>query len=493
MLRGTTITTDGAPMTFRPNSPALLAGALLLAACAINPATGRRELMMVSQEQEAAMGREYDPQIVASMGLYPDTALQRYVAALGQRLAAQSERPNLQWTFRVIDDPVVNAFAVPGGYIYITRGIMAHFNSEAQLAAVIGHEIGHVTARHSAAQMSRQQIAQLGLVVGSMASEQIAQNAQAASAGLGMLFLKYGRDDENEADALGLRYMRRTSYDVREMPGVFTMLGSISAASGAEPVPNWMSSHPAPADREQRMQTAIARIPADSVGTIVERDSYLRRLNNVVYGENPRSGYFIGQRFKHPDLKFTLTFPDGWTTQNETQAVRAISAAKDALIQMTLSKAPTPDSAMRAFGARQGMQLGAVQRPGVTGFTSSMAPFGAVAGADTVRGAAMFIQHGGLVFELLAYGPAAKWSSQREVAERTLRSFAVLTEPAALAVQPQRLQIVRLDRQTSIEGLLRQRPSPLTAAQLGLLNQIGISDVLSAGTSVKWVTGAVPP
>ena len=480
-------------MPVRLLARASLAGALLLAACAVNPATGRRELMMVSQEQEAAMGREYDPQIVASMGLYPDTALQSYVAGLGAKLAAQSERPNLQWTFRVIDDPVVNAFAVPGGYIYITRGILAHFNSEAQLVAVLGHEIGHVTARHSAAQMSRQQLAQIGLVVGSLASEQIAQNAQAASAGLGMLFLKYGRDDENEADALGLRYMRRTAYDVREMPGVFAMLGSISAASGAEPVPNWQSSHPAPADREARMQRFIAQIPADSVGTIVERDSYLRRLANVVYGDNPRNGYFVGQRFKHPELKFTLTFPDGWATQNETQAVRAMSATKDAAIQLTLSKAATVDSAVRAFAARQGMQLGVLQRPGVTGFTSSMAPFGVIAGADTLRGAAMFIQHGGLVFELLAYAPAAKWSAQQGAAERALKSFAVLTERAALEVQPQRLQIVRLDRQTSIEVLLRQQPSPLTAAQLGLLNQMGHSDVLPAGTSLKWVTGSVPP
>src|SRR5438093_2557951 len=153
----------------RPCPPLLLvAGAAL--ACATNPATGARQIMLVSESQEIAMGRDYDKQVAASIGLYADTALQRWIQQFGTRLAATSERPKLPWTFRVVDDPVVNAFALPGGYIYVTRGILAHLNSEAELAGVVGHEIGHVTARHPASQTSKQQLAPLGLAVASIAS-----------------------------------------------------------------------------------------------------------------------------------------------------------------------------------------------------------------------------------------------------------------------------------------------------------------------------------
>jgi len=131
----------------------LIAGTL--AGCARNPATGHNELMLVSESQEIAMGQQYDSQVVATIGLYPDPALQSYIQTLGKRLAATSERPNLPWTFRVVDDPAVNAFAVPGGFVYVTRGILAHMNNEAQLATVVGHEIGHVPARHTAAEMSK--------------------------------------------------------------------------------------------------------------------------------------------------------------------------------------------------------------------------------------------------------------------------------------------------------------------------------------------------
>src|SRR4029077_3070744 len=145
----------------------LIAGAL--AGCARNPATGHNELMLVSESQEIAMGQQYDSQVVATIGLDPDPGPQSYSPTLGKRLAATSERPNLPWTFRVVDDPAVNAFAVPGGFVYVTRGLLAHLTSEAELASVVGHEIGHVTARHTAAEMSKQQLMGLGLAIGSMA------------------------------------------------------------------------------------------------------------------------------------------------------------------------------------------------------------------------------------------------------------------------------------------------------------------------------------
>src|SRR5256885_15956396 len=185
---------------------ALVAAGLLVAGCARSPATGKNELMLVSESQEIQMGQQADSGVIASIGLYPDQALQSYVMDLGKKLAATSERPNLPWTFRVVDDPAVNAFAIPGGFVYVTRGILAHMTNEAELATVMGHEIGHVTARHTAHEMSKQELAQLGLAVGSMASAQVAQYAGLAGQALQVLFLKFSRDDENQADALGVRY-----------------------------------------------------------------------------------------------------------------------------------------------------------------------------------------------------------------------------------------------------------------------------------------------
>src|SRR4029077_11437358 len=201
---------------------ALLA-ALGAAGCALNPATGAGQLMLISEPQEIAMGRDYDQQVAASIGLYADNAWQHWIQQFGAQLPATSERPNLPWTFHIVDDPVVNAFALPGGYIYVTRGILAHLTSEAELGGVVGHEIGHVTARHSVSQLSKQQLAQLGLAVGSIASPDFGRYAGLAGQALGVLFLKYSRDNESQADDLGLRYMRRANYDPREMPHVFEM------------------------------------------------------------------------------------------------------------------------------------------------------------------------------------------------------------------------------------------------------------------------------
>ena len=201
-------------------------------ACARNPVTGKNELALVSESQEIAMGQEYAQQIVKSMGVYQDQKVQDYVSNLGKTLAAKSERPNLPWAFYVMDDPTVNAFALPGGSIFVTRGILTHMNNEAELVGVLGHEIGHVTARHSVQQMSRQQLAQIGLGVGSILSSTVAQYAGLASQGLGVLFLKYGRDAESQSDQLGFKYMVHEGYDPSAMATMFQTLERVSRAGG---------------------------------------------------------------------------------------------------------------------------------------------------------------------------------------------------------------------------------------------------------------------
>jgi len=461
--------------------------------CAVNPATGSRQLMLISESQEIAMGREYDQEVAASIGLYPDSGLQRWIQQFGARLAATSERPNLPWTFHVVDDPVVNAFALPGGYIYVTRGILAHLNSEAELAGVVGHEIGHVTARHSVSQLSKQQLAQIGLAVGTIASPEFERFAGLASAGLGVLFLKFSRDAERQADDLGLRYMRRASYDPREMPHVFEMLTRVSQAQGGGRVPEWLATHPDPENRRGRIEQEIAAAPQDFTGVAVNRDTYLRRLDGLVFGNNPREGYFKENQFFHPDLRFRMTFPEGWTTNNGKQAVVAVSPQKDALVEVSLAKEQTADAAARAFLSQKGFTSGYPVRTSIGGLPAVSAGFAAATEGGTLRGTAVFVEHGGAVYRLLGYAPEARWPTVQPTAERALQTFARLTDPVALAVQPQRVDIVRLDQRATIEELARKRPSPVPAATLALVNQVEPQTPLEPGRLVKWIVGPALP
>src|SRR5688500_19971184 len=234
-------------------------GLLLFTSCAKNPVTGKRDLMLLSESQEVAMGKQSDPDIIKFFGIYDDKNLQKFIEEKGQQMAAVSHRKNLQYQFKIVDSPVVNAFAVPGGYVYFTRGIMAHFNNEAEFAGVLGHEIGHIPARHSAKQYSDAQLAQIGLIAGSVISPEFAQLADVASTGVQLLFLKFGRDAESQSDKLGVEYSTKIGYDAAEMAGFFQTLDRLSSKAGGEEVPTFLSTHPDPADREEK----VAKLAAD--------------------------------------------------------------------------------------------------------------------------------------------------------------------------------------------------------------------------------------
>ena len=466
-----------------------LSAMALTTGCSRNPATGHRELNLVSEGQEIQMGQEGAAQVDAQLGIYNDAGLNAYVNRVGQRLAAASERPNLPWTFKVVDDPAINAFALPGGPIYVTRGILATMENEAELAMVLGHEIGHVTARHSAAQMSQQQLAQLGLAVGSIVSPTVARYGQIASAGLGLLMLKYGRDDERQADGLGLRYIRRTNYDARQADDVFLVLDRQSQAAGGERVPTWLSTHPDPGNRAEWIQSEVATIPADSVGRTVNANEFMQQLDGMIYGPNPREGFFRGAQFFHPDMRFKLVFPEGWQTQNLKQGVVAVSREQDAIIQLALAQENSADAAARAFFSQQGVQGSSASRGTINGLPAVAGPFAAQTENGVINGSVAFIEHGGAVFGLLAYAPNARWSAYQSVAERTIRSFEVLSDQAALNVQPLRIDLVRIDRSTTLEALIRTRPAAVPVATLALINQVEPQTPLEAGRTVKWVVG----
>ena len=471
---------------------ALVATGLLFAGCARNPATGKNELMLVSESQEIQMGQQADSQVIASIGLYPDQALQSYIMDLGKKLAATSERPNLPWTFRVVDDPAVNAFAIPGGFVYVTRGILAHMTNEAELATVVGHEIGHVTARHTAHQISREQVANLGLAIGSIASSQVGKYAGLASQALSVLFLKFSRENENTADALGVRYSSRANYDSRQMDSVMSMLDRIESGSGGR-LPEWLATHPNPGNRIQHINSVLAQTNKDFTGATINRDAYERRLDGMIFGPNPREGFFKGGEFYHPDLRFHMSFPSGWQTMNSKSAVAAQSPQQDAVIEVTLAQGSNPDQAARSFLSTQGIQAGTLTRSNVNGLTAAAAPFAAATDNGTLQGNAVFIQYGSNVYRLLAYGPQATWGNNQAAAQRALSSFGPESDPAILNVQPQHVSLFTLDRRTTIVELARQRPAPVPVSTLALINQVQDSTTLEPGRIMKWVVGQQLP
>ena len=477
-------------MTFRAPRTVLLTTVLVcavaLSGCTLNPATGERQLTLMSEAQEVAMGRQAEPQVLASFGEYPDEGWQTYVNDLGQQLAAASERPHLPWAFHVLDDPLVNAFAYPGGYIYITRGILSHFNSEAELVSVLGHEIGHVTARHSVEQMSQQQLAQLGLGVAAAASEDFRPYAGYAAAGLQVLFLKFGRDDERQSDDLGLRYMTRAGYDPNQMPNVFQTFDRMQDESGQQ-VPDWQSTHPDPADRVGRIQAQIVQLPPDLQNGKIGREGYLRRLEGLTFGENPRAGYSVGNVFYHPDMAFKMTFPDGWTIVNQRQAAGAISPDQDALVVLTLARENSATEATRAFFEPENVQPGGRWRDSFYNFNAT--------GSDgsLLRGVVGFIKHRDVVFQLVAYAGPDDFSGYGNRMRRSLASFGALRDHRYLDVQPARVEIVKLPRAMSFGDFLKRYPSNAKDSRVAIINNVDLDQNLEKGRLMKRIVGGELP
>jgi predicted Zn-dependent protease len=466
----------------------------MTAACAINPVSGRRELALVSESQEIAMGRQGAADVKASIGLYADPPLQSYVSQIGQTLAAKTERPQLAWEFHVLDDASVNAFALPGGFIFVTRGLLTHLTNEAELATVLGHEAGHVAARHSVQQMSQQQLMSLGLGLGSVLSPTIAKYGQIAGAGLQMLVLSHSRADETQADELGFRYALVDGYDTREMSGVFEMLQREGALSGEEGrLPEWQSTHPDPGNRISHVQTMVAATTESFSTKKVGGPAFLQHLAGVVYGEDPRAGYFQGALFIHPALAFVLRFPDGWQTRNGVDAVTGGSPGQDAVIQLSGAQG-TAAAAAAKFASQEGLQAAAPSQRTINGNRAVSVEFTAQSGeGQSVRGIATFIEYGGATWGITAFAAAARFAAYSAAFQATTNSFARLTNAAALAVQPMRVRIDAAPRAMSLQQFNAALPSSIPLAELAIINGLAEGAQLTAGQSIKRVTGAAPP
>jgi predicted Zn-dependent protease len=473
-------------------SLAPLSALLLLATglgCATNPVTGKKELSLVSESQEIAAGRQSKEAVAAEFGTYEHRGWTSRVDSLGKAMARRSHRPDLEWNFTVLDDATVNAFAAPGGYIYITRGILAHLGSEAQLAGVVGHEIGHVTAKHYSRAVSRQQIAGLGLMVGSVVSESIARYGQVAQAGLSVLFLKYGRDEENESDRVGVDYSVASGYDAREMPATYRTLARLSERAGAR-IPSYLSTHPDPAAREETVrQLAAAKVGART-DLIVRRDEYVRMLDGMVYGTDPRQGYFEGSRYYHPEMAFTMDFPSGWQTQNSRAAVMAANEAQKAVMQVTLVNAGSLTPAQFAQKLVTDRQVA-----GAEGRAETIHGYSAWVGRVTVQDEAgnqgtlslvLLRQNAARMFQFLAQVPN---TTVENAFLTSVRSFQALNDAARMNPTPARIRIVAAPQ----AGTFSQVVGAMGAQGVNLeesatLNGMGTGDAVARGRLLKIVS-----
>lgn len=478
---------------------------VLVAGCASvsrDLVTGNRKAFGYDWSEQVQIGRQSDPAIVAQFGLYGDEALQRYVDEVGQRVLAESHlrRPdtpaevrNTPFTFRVLDSPVVNAFALPGGFIYVTRGLLAHCENEAQLAMVLGHEITHISRQHAARQAFEAQRAQYLLLGGALLGQTLLGGSAAENIlGLGsqaaqLLLLKYSRDDERESDHWGTEYAALAGYEVEEGADFFLTLQRIQAESGYA-LPTWQSSHPDPGARGETIRELAAEWRTKAELTRLGESEFMQRIEGLVFGENPRQGFVRNNAFLHPDLRFQFDIPRGYQVINEASQVAIVEGQQRAYVLLQFAQESSPQAAARAFAGQQGLR---VADSGTDRFNGLEAAF-VLAEAQTEQGVlgllAYFIQYDGRVYRLTGVTTSQAFNTYRSDFLSLVRSFRTLTDQSALGVQPARLNVVNAPRTAPFQSFLPSSlPFNITAQDLAIANQVELNQTVRSGEPIKLI------
>jgi len=474
--------------------------------------TGNDRSLGYTWAQQVQLGRESDPQILAQFGAYPNESLEQYVNRIGQKLVAVSHlrngglpgRPavpaevaNTPVTFRVLDSPIINAMALPGGYIYVTRGLLANLENEAQLAVVIGHEIGHVARQHAARQAYQAQRAQLGLigaviagsVLGGTAGQVANALGQYGGQGLQLLLLKYGRDAELESDQLGVEYATLAGYDAAQGADFFVSLERLQQRDGAS-LPTWMSSHPDPGNRESNIrrmaQEWATRMP--NAARAVNEADLDAQTDNIVFGENPRQGFVQNGTFYHPDLAFQFSLPQGWQVDNQAASVSFGDGRGQSIGQMSIAQGTSAEAAARQFASQQGVQVTQSGRDNVNGLPAYVV----VAQGQTQQGVLSvlqyFIEYNGRVYTLSALGSPQGLAAAQQTYVSIFKSFRPLTDPRILSVQPNRIDFITATRAGTLASF---QPTPLPAGvtleDVAIANQVRVDARVEPGARFKIV------
>jgi len=469
----------------------LIATITLLTDCARNPVTGKKQVVLMSEEQEIAMGKEADPQIIAQFGLYEDTAIQNLLNSKGKQMAAISYRPKLEHSFRVLNSEVVNAFATPGGYVYFTRGIMAHFNSEADFAGVLGHEIGHISYRHSVEQQRNALFAQLGIIAGIIISPELAQFAELASSGLQLLLLKYSRDAERESDQLGVEYSSKIGYDASQMALFFKTLERQSTGTAADELPEFLSTHPNPADRFVTVNKLADewKKKLNLTNPVVNRKVYLRKIEGLIYGEDPREGYREQNMFYHPVLKFQFPIPANWNYQNTPQQVQVAPKDGKALMLLRLAQGNSLQEAANTI--MQQYKLTPVETRNIT--VNGLPAIYLLAdqqpqqqGQATLRTLSYIIQYNGNMYHLIGVSTTTDFNTYFPSFSNTMQAFRPLTDPVKLNKKPQRIRVRNVGSAMTLSQFLAQNNVPgARLEEHAILNGMQLTDNVAQGTLIK--------
>ncbi len=478
----------------------LMVSTLLSTGCATNPVTGGKDFVTISEDQEIEMGRKGNAQVLQQYSLYENKELQDYVQRVGRKLAAKSHRPGLIYRFHVLDSTEINAFALPGGYIYITRGLMAYLNSEAEFAAVLGHEIGHVTARHSVRQASAAQMAGIGATIGAIFLPQMrTQAGQQMVNVLGSALLSgYGRDHELEADRLGAEYLARSGYDPQAMLDVIKVLKNqeiydktLAKAEGREPrsYHGVFATHP---DNDTRLQQVIAAA-SKYIATgkeIRNRNEYLALMENLVIGESAKEGVTRGNSFYHSDMGFALTFPKGWKIQNLPDRIVATAPGGGAIIQMgaeDINRRISPREFMKTrLGLKKLKAEGRINPDGLDGH-SAVAPIKTSFGIRDARFNVIYLDDRAFIL-----AGVVKDKNQIPVYDKeflkTAKSFHRITQKEREIAKPLRMHLIKAKPGMTIAKLARQTPFTDHAEErLRLLNGIFPKGEIKPGQMVKIV------
>ncbi|NGP76131.1 M48 family metalloprotease [Balneolaceae bacterium YR4-1] len=479
----------------------------IITACVVQQSaiTGDRRAYGYSWEQEKQIGRDADQQIQQQYGIYDNDELERYVENIGQEMLSVShmrredtpeQYKNTEFYFRVLDSPVVNAFALPGGYVYVTRGLLSHLENEAQLAVVLGHEIGHVAARHASQRAFEQQIGQVALLGGAIAGEELLGIPGGSVLNLGsqaaqLLFLSYGRDDERESDRLGVEYAAMQSYQAAEGADFFVSLERMSRQSG-QSIPDWQSTHPDPSERAKTIPQLAESWSQKGYDLRIEgTDQYMSKINDIVYGNNPREGFTRNGLFYHPELKFQFPYPQDWQVINQRSLVAVVNKEQDAVSIMKLdSKSADVQASVNEFLNQEGITT--VSKSAAT--NNELQAYEAVASGQTEEGTQIkfyiyALKHDGTIYRFLNYSTLDKFSNYEPRFKQITSGFKPLRDQSILDIQPVRLQAVKTNRSGTFESFLPENfdgmPIEITANDLAILNQVDLDERIEAGTWIK--------
>ena len=449
-------------------------------------------LPLGSSVSRPAQGTKPDPQVLAQFGEFNSPTLQRFIDTKGQAMNRVSDRPG-DYGFTIVDSPIINAFATPDGHVYFTRGIMAYFNNEAQFAGVLGHELGHITARHGQKQQTRSTIASILLGVGSAINKNIASLAQPLSQGIGVLFLKYSRDNENEADGLGVRYSSKIGYDAAQMADFFLTLQRTEQQSGASGIPTFLSTHPNSADRYQRVKGLAAqqRKTQGTAALNVNRNQYLRAIEGLPYGDDPRQGFVESGRFYHPDLKFQFPIPAGWKTQNSPQQFQMGEPNGKAALIFLGAPGASLDEAAQSLAKQVGLQTPNAQKTTINGLPALVME-GDQLGQDqqTVSAHAQvtLLQDGNSIFAFVGLAAPAAFATYAPQFASAAQGYQHLTDASKLNRQPERIRIKTAATATSLASAFAANGVPSKRyEEFAILNGMKTTDRLTKGMLYKVV------